>query len=139
MPTGKDLATEFEKRKRLFVRLIWQIVTYSGLFARWSPANSILFAGLIRQIETYFPDNQDFEKRGGSVALIFCIFCCENGFFGQSIHFLGQKSKIFMQWSLPFFQDPDYPAIKLLFAGLIRQIRYYLPEKIWQISYYLPD
>ena len=49
-------------------------------------------------------------------------------FIGQWIQFQGQKSKIFKQWSLSFFQDPDYPANKSLFAGLILQISCYLPE-----------
>ena len=51
---------------------------------------------------------------------------CEVIFFGQRNHFQGQKSKIFMQRSLAFFQDPDYPANKSLFAGLIRQITFHL-------------
>ena len=38
----------------------------------------------------------------------------------------GQKSKMFMQSSLPFIQDPDYPANNFLLAGLIRQISCYL-------------
>ena len=53
---------------------------------------------------------------------------CAVIFFGQRIHFLGQKSKVFIHWSLPFFQDPDNPANKSLFAGLIRQISCYLPD-----------
>ena len=50
-------------------------------------------------------------------------------FFAQRIHLQGKKPKIFIQGSLPFFQDPDYPANKSLFTGLIRQISYYLPDE----------
>ena len=36
------------------------------VICRINPANSNLFAGLIRQIVTYLPDNRGHEKRGGS-------------------------------------------------------------------------
>ena len=48
----------------LFAVLIRQIVSY----CRINPANSVLFSRLIRQIVTYLPDNQNHEKRVGSHA-----------------------------------------------------------------------
>ena len=64
-------------------------------------------------------------------------------FFGKEIHIQYYKLRIFMNGSLPFYQDSDYPA---LFAGLIRQkIQKNLANKqlfaglIWQIVTYLPD
>ena len=44
------------------------------VICRINPANSDLFAGLIRQIVTYLPDNQGHEKRGGSHGQKFLIF-----------------------------------------------------------------
>ena len=65
-------------------------------------------------------ENKSFTARTAKQTL------CAINFVGQRIHFQGQKSKIFMQWSLPFFQDPDYVANKSLFAGLIQQISCFL-------------
>ena len=46
-------------------------------------------------------------------------------FFWPKIPFPESKIQIFVHGSLPFFHDPDYPANKSLFAGLIRQISPY--------------
>ena len=52
--------------------LICQILSNKYyLICRINPANRELFAGVIQQIVTYFPDNQDLGKRKGSHAYFF--------------------------------------------------------------------
>ena len=76
----------------------------SDLFAGFLLANIIIFAGVIRQIVTYYlPDNQGFGKRGGSHACKFSIFSHENVFFGMFIFQLGGTRLVF---------GPSYSEVK---------------------------
>jgi len=87
----------------------------------------------------YLPKLKLYTHKEGRKQVLYKINITYGHFFGQKIHFQNQKLKIFVHGSLPFFHDPDYPANKSLYAGLIRQISYYLPDFIRQIRHYLPD